>query len=144
MSKKHDLLGILLAAVTGISLLAAMLLRAFWPAFILPRFDSITLIALSLIALVLDFYLSKEKKRVYWLIPIYAALIFGVFPWVACVTAPLDALKLGLIGAVIFTAVTCLFDTMMKRLWGSDVNKLAPLISAFGLFLATQCLMGIF
>lgn len=143
MNKKYNLLGIFLAAVTGSSLLIAMMLRAFLPAFILPKLNSITLIILSLIALILDYYLSKEKHRVYWLMPLYGALIFGIFPWVSCFVDVLSAVKIGVLGAVIFTVVTYLFDSMTNRLSSTPASRVAPIISAFGLYLASQCLMGI-
>ncbi len=143
MEKKKDLLGIFLAAVTGAAMLLAVLARTFLPRFILPNIDVISITALSLIALVLDFYIVKGSKRDYRLIPVYAFLIFGLFPFAACFTAPFEAVMLALLGTVIFTACTFLFDSMTDRLSTGPATRLAPLVSAFGLFLAVQCLMGI-
>ncbi len=141
--KKRDLLGIFLAIVTGLALLCAILLRTFLPRIILPRLDAITLIALSLIALILDHYVTPGKREKFWKVPLYGALIFGLFPLAACLVVPLSALTLAVLGTVIFTVVTFLFDSMTERLSSGPVAKLAPAISAFGLFLAAQCLMGI-
>ncbi len=143
MNKKHDFLGIFLAAVVGIALLVCLFLRAFLPRLILPNLDGPNIVALSLIALVLDHYLTKGKCRDFRLIPLYAALIFGLFPFCAGFVSPMDALLLALLGSALFTAATFLFDTMTDRLSSGPVAKIAPLISAFGLFLAAQCLMGI-
>ncbi len=140
--KKHDRLGILLAGATGIALLAAIALRTFVPRLILPRFDALTILLLSLVALVIDHYLGSSQRD-YRLIPLYAALIFGLFPFAACFLSPLAALWSALLGAVIFTAATFLFDSMTDRLASGPVAKAAPLVSAFGLYLAAQCLMGI-
>lgn len=140
--KKHDRLGILLAGVTGIALLAAVALRTFVPRLILPRFDGPTVILLSLAALVLDHYLGGSRHD-YRLIPLYAALIFGLFPFSACFLSPIDALWSALLGAVVFTVATFLFDSMTDRLASGPAAKAAPFISAFGLYLAAQCLMGI-
>ncbi len=143
MNKKHDMLGIWLAAITAVSLLAAMLVRAFLPRLILPNLDGIAVVLLSLATLVLDHYLCKGSSRDFRFIPVYAALIFGIFPWAASFLAPLDASKLAVTGAVIFTVSTWLFDSMMDRLSSGPAAKAAPLFSALGLYLAAQCLMGI-
>ena len=143
MDKKRDFLGILLAGVTGIALLSALFVRAFLPRVILPRLDATAMVVLSLIALVLDHYILHGSRRDVRLIPVYAALIFGLFPYAASFTAPLDALLMGLMGAAVFTVTTFLFDTMTDRLSTGPASKIAPFISAFGLYLACQCLMGI-
>ncbi len=143
MIKKHDLLGVFLASVTGAGLLAAILLRAFVPRLILPQLDATAIVTVSLIALLLDHYIAKGSRRNYFLIPVYAALIFGIFPFAACFTAPLNALHLAGLGAAAFTLATFLFDTMMDRLSSGPVAKAAPFVCVLGLFLAAQCLMGI-
>ncbi len=143
MKKKHDLLGIFLAGVTGIALLSALFVRAFAPRVILPRLDGGALVLLSLVALLLDHYLLGGSRRDYRLLPVYGALIFGLFPFAASFTAPLDALLLAVLGAAVFTAVTWLFDAMLDRLSTGPAAKLAPFVSALGLYLAAQCLMGI-
>ena len=144
MEKKHDLLGIFLACATGTALLVALALRTFFPRMILPHMDAGTMVALSLAALVLDHYLVRGSRRDFRLLPLYGALVFGLFPFAAGFVAPLEALKLAVLGAVVFTAATFLFDTMADRLSTGPAAKIAPLLSAFGLFLACQCLMGIF
>ncbi len=143
MTKKKDLLGILLAAVTGASCLTAMLLKTFLPRIILPRPSGITVVALILVALVLDHYAAKGSRRDFWLIPVYGALIFGLFSLASCIAAPMAAGKLAIMGAVCFPVVTFLFDAAIDRLSTSPASKLAPAIAAFGIFLAAQCLMGI-
>ncbi len=142
--KKHDLFGLFLAVVTGVSLLAAMLIRAFLPHIILPAFDGMAILALSLIALVLDSYVAKDRKRIYWFTPLCSALIFGIFPWVACFLTYIDAIKFAILGAVISTIVTFVFDVIKSRLSVTPrATIVAPLISGFGIYLAAQCLMGI-
>ncbi len=143
MKKKHDLLGFLLAIVTGVALLAAILVRTFMPRVILPKPNAILITALVLLALVLEHYLIRNRRRDFRVVPLYAAVIFGLFPFAACITAPLDALILAVMGAVICTVVTFLFDNMLERLSSGPAAKVAPAICAVGLFLAVQCLMGI-
>ncbi len=141
--KKQNNLGLLLALVAGLALLAAVLLRSFLPRFILPNLDGGNMVLLSLIALVADFYLSKEKKHDYRFLPLCGALVFGLLPLAACFTSPAEALKLAVLGAVIFTAVSFLFDSILDRLSTGPAAKAAPIFSALGLYLAAQCLMGI-
>ncbi len=143
MKKQKNVLGIFLAVVSGGALLAALFIQAFFPRVILPRLDAPALVLLSLIALVLDHYFAEQSSRNYWPIPLYGALIFGLFPLAAQFAAPLRAGYLALLGAGVFTAVTFLFDTILERLSSGPAGKLAPLISGLGLYLAAQCLMGI-
>ncbi len=143
MKKQHDLLGIILAAVTGAVLLSAQFLRAFLPRLILPRLDLPNLVLLCLAALVLEHYFARSSRRDHRVLPLYGALIFGLFPFAAGFTAPLRALVMGLEGAVLLTAVAFLFDNMAQRLASGPASKAAPAISALGLFLAAQILMGI-
>ncbi len=144
MSKKCDLLGIILASVTGVAALTAMLIRAFAPAIIIPKLDVLAVLLLSLVTLVLDYYISKERCRKYPLVVLYSFLIFGLFPWLACFSTPITALKTAALGAVIFTAATFVFDSITDRLSSGSATRLAPIASAFGIYLAAQCLMGFF
>lgn len=143
MNRKYDLLGIFLAGAMGLSLFIAMLLRAFLPQIILPRLDGLNIIVLSLVALVLDWYLNKDRHRNYWVMPIYAILIFGLLPWVACFLTGLEALKTAVLGGAVFTVVTFAFDSMTNRLSSGPIAKAAPAISALGLYLAAQGIAGI-
>ncbi len=143
MTKRNTLLYFLLAVVTGLALLAILVTNAFFPQIILPKPDGMAIILLSLVALVLDFYLSRERRRSFILTPIVGAIIFGVFPLASFVAAPLEAVKLAILGAVIFTVCTYLFDTLTDRLIGTNATCVAPLITAFGMYLAAQCLTAI-
>ncbi len=143
MNKKHDLLGIVLAAVTGVFLLTSIILKTFLPRIILPKLNAPAVVVISLVTLLIDYYFAKQSRRNFILIPIYAALIFGIFPYTAAFTTPLESLKLAAMGVVIFTLVTFLFDTMTDRLSTGPATKIAPAISAFCLYLATSCIMGI-
>ncbi len=143
MNKKHTLLGFILAVITAAALLAVLITNAFFPHIILPRPNALAVILLSLVALVIDFYIAGDRKHDFRFIPLYGALIFGLFPLSAFVAQPIEALKLAVMGAIILTVLTFIFDTICDRLSTSPASKLAPLISALGLFLAAQCLIGI-
>lgn len=144
MKKNTYILNTLLAALMGIVLLVEIFIRAFSPAVIIPGWDVPNLVLVSLVALVLDHYLAKGAKRCYICIPVFAALTFGLLPWAAGFTTPMEALKLAVLGGVVFTATTWLYSSAQDRLSSGPAAKAAPVLAALGLYLAVQGLMGIF
>jgi hypothetical protein len=142
MKKNTYTLNTLLALVLGAALLVAVLVRAFAPRMILPELDICNLVLISLVALVLDHYLAPDADRCYICIPVFSAITFGVLPFAACFVGAAEALKLAVAGGVIFTAMTWLFSSVQDRLSTGPAAKAAPVVSAFGLYLAVQALMG--
>ena len=143
MKKQTCLLNTLLAAVLGIVLLVAVLVRTFVPIVILPELDLTNMVLLSLVALLVDHYLVPGARRCYICIPLLSALTFGLLPWAACFVDVVQALKLAVVGGVVFTATTWLYTSLQDRLSSGPAAKLAPFFSAVGLYLAMQCFAGI-
>ena len=143
MKYKTYILNTLLTAVLFLALAVCALVRAFAPIVILPALNIPNMVALSLAALLIDHYLAPGAKRCYICIPVFSALAFGLLPFAACFVGVMDALKLALAGGVIFTVITWLYTTMLDRLASGPVAKAAPVVSALGLYLASQCFMGI-
>ena len=143
MKNKTYTLNTVLTAVLAVVLMAMMLLRAFAPNIILPIFDIPTLTAISLVALVLDHYLAKGAKRCYICVPVFAALSFGILPFAAGMVAVKYILGLALSGAVIFTVCTFVYTSIQDRLSSGPAAKLAPAMSALGIWLAVQAFAGI-
>ena len=143
MKNKTYTLSTLLSVVLGTVLLAMMLLRAFAPNIILPIFDIPMLTAISLAALVLDHYLAKGAKRCWFCIPVFAALSFGVLPMVAGLVQVENAMGLMANGCVIFTVTTFVFTSIQDRLSSGPAARLAPIMSALGIWLAVQAFAGI-
>ena len=143
MKNKTYTLNTVLTVVLGAALLAMVIVRAFAPNVILPIFDIPTVTGISLIALVLDHYLAKGAKRCYICIPVFAALSFGILPLAAGIVAAANALGLAVSGAVIFTAAAWTFTSIQDRLSSGPAAKLAPIMSAFGIWLAVQAFAGI-
>ena len=141
-NKTYTLHPVLTAVLTAV-LAAMVVLRTFAPQIILPVFDIPTLTAISLAALVLDHYLAKGAKRCYVCIPLFAALSFGILPWAAGMVAVKYLLGLAISGAVIFTITTFVFTSIQDRLSSGPAAKLAPIMSAFGIWLAVQAFAGI-
>ena len=143
MKNKTYTLNTVLTAVLAVVLMAMMLLRAFAPNIILPVFDIPTLTAISLVALVLDHYLAKGAKSCYICVPVFAALSFGILPFAAGMVAVKYILGLALSGAVIFTVCTFVYTSIQDRLSSGPAAKLAPAMSALGIWLAVQAFAGI-
>ena len=143
MKNNKYFLNTALAAVVGAALLVCVLLRTFIPAIVLPRLNIPAMVLLSLIALLADHYVSKGAKRCYLCAALLSALTFGLLPYAASFAGVLEALKLALVGGITFTATTFLYTSIQTRLASGPIAKAAPVLSALGLYLASQCLMGI-
>lgn len=144
MKNKTYTLNTLLAVILGIILLICVFVRTFAPRIILPELDVPNMVLISLIALLADHYLAPGIKRCYICIPVFSVITFGLLPFAACFVGAGEALKLALLGGLTFTATTWLYSSMADRLSTGPVAKAAPFASALGLYLAAQCLMGMF
>lgn len=144
MEKKTHTLNTLLAILLGAVLLVAVLIRTFAPRMILPHLDVPNMVLLSLAALLADHYLAPGAKRCYICIPVFSSITFGLLPFAACFVGAGEALKLAVLGGLVFTATTWLFTSMTDRISTGPAAKAAPVVSALGLYLAAQCLMGMF
>ena len=143
MKNKTYTLNTVLTAVLAAVLAVMVVLRAVSPQLILMQFDIVSITGISLIALVLDHYLAKGAKRCYICIPVFAALSFGILPFAAGTVALKYVLGLAASGAVIFTLCTFAFTSIQDRLSSGPAARLAPIMSAFGIWLAVQAFAGI-
>jgi len=143
MKKNQYFLNTALAVVIFIACAVCALVRTFLPAAVLPRLDIPNMGALALVALLVDHYAARGAKRCYICIPVFSALSFGLLPYCAGFATGMEALKLAILGGVVFTAVTWLFSAMEDRLSSGPAAKAAPILSAVGLYLALQCFIGI-
>ena len=143
MKNKTYFLSSMLAVVLGIALVTAVIIRTVSPAVIIPDLDIPNMVLLSLAALLLDHYLARGAKRCYICIPLFAAVCFGLLPYAAAFTTPVESLKLALVGACVFTVTTWVFTSMMDRISSGPNAKAAPIVSALGLWLAVQAFTAI-
>ncbi len=141
--KKSYTLNTILAAVLGAALLVCVLLRVFFPWLILPRLDLPNMVLVILVSLLAEHYFAPGGCRNWIVNGIFAAVTFGVLPFAASFASLVQAGVLAALGGVTFTVTAWLFDTMCDRISSGPCAKLAPLVSAFGLYLAAQCLMGL-
>ena len=142
MKNKTYTLNLMLVWVLGAALLACVLVRTFIPAMIIPALDIPNMVLISLVALLADHYAAPGAKRCYICIPVFAALTFGLLPFAACFAAGAEAIKLGVVGGVVFTLTAWLYTSIQDRLSSGPAAKAAPVMSAVGLYLASQCMMG--
>ena len=99
--------------------------------------------ALVLIALVLECYLTKRIPQRDWGVTgLLGALIFGLLPFGAGLTAGGEAVRLAVVGGAVFLVLTFLFTTLRERLVSGRAGRLAPLVTGGVLFLACQCFIG--
>lgn len=142
MKKNTYTLNTILAAVLGAALLVCIFVRTFAPRIILPELDIPNLVLISLVALVLDHYLAPNADRCYVCVSVFSAITFGLLPFEAAFVGAMEALKLAVAGGIVFTVMTWLFSSVQDRLSTGPAAKAAPVVSAFGLYLAVQGLMG--
>ena len=143
MKKNTYTLNTLLAVVLGVILLITVIVRAFAPRIILFELDIPNLVLISLVTLLLDHYLAPGADRCYICIPVFSAITFAALSFAAYLGIE-GALKNGITGCIVFTATTWLFTSMTDRLSSGPAAKAAPFASALGLYLAAQCMMGLF
>ena len=143
MKNKTYILNTLLALVQRVYLLVSVLDRTIAPHIILPKVNIPNLTLLSLVALVLDHYLAPDAKRCYICIPVLGAISFGLLPFAACFVGAGEAVKLALVGGLVFTVTTWLFSTIQERLSSGPAAKASAFFSAVSLYMAAQCCMGI-
>ena len=142
-NKKYILPTALIAVMTAV-LLAFVLVRTFLPNFIIPALDVPNMVLISLIALLADHYLARGTRHCYICVAVFGVLSFGLLPFAACFVGAQEALKLAVLGGTVFTVTAWLFDSIADRISTGPEAKAAPLMSAFGLYLAAQVLMGMF
>ena len=143
MKENKFFLNTALAIVMTLALLVCVILRVLSPLFVLPVLNIPNMAALSLLALLLDHYIAPKAKRCYICVPLFAFLTFGLLPWAAAFVTLAEALKLAVVGCVVFTLITWLYSSMLDRISTGPTAKAAPVLSAFGLYLAFQCFAGI-
>lgn len=143
MKNNKYLLSTILVAVVFVACVACMVIRICMPAAVLPPLNIPNMVALSVMALLLEHFFTKGNPRCYICIPVFGALTFGILPLMAGFACQHTFWKLGLVGAVVFTVTTFLFTSAQDRLLTGPKAKAAMIITAIGIWLASQCFAGI-
>jgi len=143
MKNNKYLLSTILAAVVFAACAICMLIRVWQPAAVLPVLNIPNMVVLSVIALLIEHFLTKGNPRCYICIPVFGMLTFGILPLMAGFACQHDFWKFGLVGGVVFTVTTFLFTSAQDRLLTGPKAKAAMVITAIGIYLASQCFAGI-
>ena len=143
MKNNQYLLNTILAVVVFVACAIALLVRVWLPAAIIPVLNIPNMVALSVIALLLEHFLVKTNPRCYICIPVFGVLTFGILPLMAGFACQHDFWKYGLVGGLAFTATTFLFTSATQRLLTGPKAKAAAVITGVGIWLAAQCFAGI-
>ena len=143
MKNNKYLLSVILVAVVFVTCAAALLIRVWNPAVVFLPLNIPNMVALCVVALLIEHFLTKGNPRCYICIPLFGALTFGILPLMAGFACQHTFWKLGLAGAVVFTVTTFLFTSAQDRLLTGPKAKAAALITGVGIVLAAQCFAGI-
>lgn len=143
MKNNQYLLNTILAVVVFVACAIALLVRVWLPAAIIPVLNIPNMVALSVIALLLEHFLVKTNPRCYICIPVFGVLTFGILPLMAGFACQHDFWKYGLVGGLVFTATTFLFTSATQRLLTGPKAKAAAVVTGVGIWLAAQCFAGI-
>lgn len=143
MKNNKYLLSTILAALVFAVCAAALLVHVWFPAAVIPPLNIPNMVLLSVIALLLEHFLTQGNPRCYICIPVFGAIAFGVLPLMAGFACQHDFWKFGLVGGVVFTVTTFLFTSATDRLLTGPKAKAAALITGIGIWLAAQCFAGI-
>ena len=143
MKNNRYFLYLLLTAVVFVALAVAMILRVVMPAVIILPLNIPNMVALSVIALLLEYFLAGENPRCYVCAVVFGAAVFGILPLMAGFACVHDFWKLGLVGGVVFTVTTFLFTSASDRIATGPKAACAMVITAIGICLAAQGFVGI-
>ena len=143
MKNNQYFLNTVLAGVVFVVCAVAALVRVWLPAAIIPELNIPNMVALSVIALLIEHFLTRGNPRCYICIPVFGVLIFGILPLMAGFACQHDFWKIGLVGGVVFTITTFLFTSAQDRLLTGPKAKAAAVITGLGIYLAAQCFAGI-
>jgi len=143
MRKNAYFLNILLAVLVVGLCLWGMLVRAFAPSVLVPHVSIPWMVLLTVLALVAEKYFGGSMKREWIGSVVLGALTLSLFPVCAGLAGHAAIWKLFLSGAAVFAVTTLLYTSMCKRMASGPAARLAPLINALMLFLASQFFQGI-
>ena len=143
MKKNQYFLNTILTAALFAVCAIALLVRVWIPAAVFPPLNIPNMVAISVIVLLIEHFLTGGNPRCYICIPVFSTLSFGILPLMAGFACQHDFWKYGLVGGVVFTVTTFLFTSAQDRLLTGPKAKAAIVITGLGIYLASQCFAGI-
>lgn len=143
MKNNKFFLPCVLTIVVFAALVAAVMIRVVAPAGVIPPLNIPNMVLLSVIALLLEYLITKNNPRCYLCCFLFGAAVFGILPLMAGFACQHTFWKLGIVGGVVFTAATFLFTSAVERLLTGPKAPAAAAVTALGIWLAAQCFAGI-
>ena len=143
MKNNKFLLHILLSIILFVALAACLLVRIWLPAAIIPALNIPNMVLLSVITLLIEHFLAQGNPRCYWATALFGALSFGILPLMAGFACVHDFWKIGLVGGIVYTATVFFFTSATQRLQTGPKARAAVVLTAVGIYLASQCFAGI-
>ena len=117
-------------------------MKAVQPNVVLADLEIPSMAALVLIALLIEYFTKGTQKRNWALQIVLAAITFAVLPLVAGLGV--SVVKSAIVGAAVFGILTWIFDFAADRIDVTTDCKYAMVPTAFVMYLACQCFMGMF
>ena len=143
MKNNKFILPVMLIVVLFAALLAGMLIQVYQSAAILPPLNIPGMVLLSVVALLLDYCFTKATTRNYPVLAIFSLAAFGALPLLAGFACIHDFWKIGLVGGITFLITTFFFTSAAQRLKTGPKAPAALVLTAMGIYLASQCFAGI-
>lgn len=142
MKNNQMVLPISLCAVLCVAFALQLVLPVWIPAIVLPPLNIPNMVLLCAVALCADALIAPKASRCYGLLALLAFGTFALLPYASGIAQEESLWKMGIAGAVVFTATTFLFTTLRDRAASGPRMVLVPFMGAIGLFLAAQCFAG--
>lgn len=143
MKRGVYVLNLLLCALYGGLLAVEVVCRSLIPALVLPQWDIPLLLAVCLLALLLECCVKRQVARDWPGMTALAAGTFGLLPVCAGLVDAALALRLAVLGGGVFWVTGVIFDTLVERISGGGHSGAACAVTAGLLFLAGQGLTHI-
>lgn len=144
MKNNKYLLSALFTLTLSALLLICVVVRLVFPLVILPQWNIPNLVLLSVICLLVNYYMGNGNKQSWLSLFLLAVASCAVLPFAAGLVTLQQIPLYGLSGGIVFTATAWLFASITDRLSSGPAARLAPIMGAVGLYLASQCFQGIF
>lgn len=143
MNGKTNLANRILVILLGALLLSGSILRAIYPAAILPRLDIPAMALLSLISLLAEYFIDPDAACSGFGGAVLTFFSFALLPWASGMARFVDVLQYGWIGGIVFAVTGFLFVSLKERISILRYRRLAASMNAVLLFLAAQGFSGI-
>lgn len=142
MKNNKYFLPCILIAVVFVAMAICLLVHVWAPAAVIPTLNIPNMVLLSVIALLLEYFLTQGNPRCYLCCFVFGAAAFGILPLMAGFACQHTFWKLAIVGGVVFTGTTFLFTSAIQRLQTGPKARAAAAVTALGIFLAAQCFAG--